>query len=139
MIEPSGRTANLTGANLENFIEQSLVRKKYTYIEPGKFVAAMYLEQPIFTHKMRGGTNIYGITSEYDFVLYHPQKHPEGLIIEVKWQQSGGTVDEKFPYLVLNIKSKYPYKTIVLLDGQGYRKGAEKWLRLQIQEGENLL
>lgn len=136
MIEPGGRTANLTGGNLETFIKSSLMHRKYVYVEPVKFVPAMSIGQPIYTHKMRGGINIYGLTSEYDFVIYHPQKHPDGLIIEVKWQQSGGTVDEKFPYLVLNIQTKYPYKTIVILDGGGYRKGAEKWIRSQV--GNNL-
>lgn len=32
---------------------------------------------------------------------------------------------------------KYPYKTILLLDGGGYKPGSEKWIRNQI--GNNLL
>lgn len=137
MVEQGGKTANKHGGNLEKFIEDALRRAGYSYIESSKFIPAMYLKQPIFTHKLRHGQNIYELQSEYDFAVYHPEKHPEGLIIEVKWQQSGGTVDEKFPYLVINIQTKYPYKTILILDGGGYRKGAEKWVRSQI--GNNLL
>ena len=103
MDEIGGQTANRTGFNLEGFIEDVLKRLGYTHIEPLKFNPAMYLKQPIYSHKVRFGTNIYGLQSEYDFAIYHPEKQPEGLIIEAKWQQSGGTVDEKFPYLVLNI------------------------------------
>lgn len=136
MAEQGGKTANKTGVNLEKFIEDALKRLGYTYIEPTKFFPAMYLKQPMYSHKVRHGLNIYGLQSEYDFTVYHPEKHPEGLIIEVKWQQSGGTVDEKFPYLVINIQTKYPFKTVLVLDGGGYRKGSEKWVRSQI--GNNL-
>ncbi|MFH1291917.1 MAG: PD-(D/E)XK nuclease superfamily protein [bacterium] len=69
-----------------------------------------------------------------DFIIYHPEKHEKCLIIESKWQQSAGSVDEKFPYLVLNIRERYPCSTIVVLDGGGYKKGAEKWLRDQIDD-----
>ncbi len=66
-----------------------------------------------------------------DFIVYHPEKWPMGLWIEAKWQQSGGSVDEKYPYLVANLK-KYPaYHSIIVLDGGGYKAGAEAWLRTQ--------
>ncbi len=66
-----------------------------------------------------------------DFILYHPTQYPSCFIIEAKWQQSGGSVDEKFPYLVLNIREKYPCATIVVIEGGGYRKEALAWLRNQ--------
>lgn len=132
MAEQGGKTANKTGVNLEKFIEDTLKRLGYTFIESSKFAPAMYLKQPIYSHQVKMGTNIYGLQNEFDFAVYHPEKHPEGLIIEAKWQQSQGTVDEKFPYLVINIQTKYPYKTVLVLDGNGYRKGAEKWVRSQV-------
>ncbi len=82
------------------------------------------------------GESIYHTQLKADFILYHPEKHKDGLIIEAKWQQVGGTTDEKYPYLVLNIQQKYPAKTIILLDGDGYRKMAAEWLKSQI--GNNL-
>ncbi len=72
-----------------------------------------------------------------DFVIYHPEKHHKCLVIESKWQQTGGSVDEKYPYAILNIQMRYPYKTILLLDGDGYKKGAEKWIKRQV--GNNLV
>ena len=56
------------------------------------------------------------------------------MVIESKWQQSSGSVDEKFPYLVLNIRERYPCATIIVLDGGGFKKGAEEWLRRQVND-----
>jgi len=67
-----------------------------------------------------------------DFLLFHPTRHPDNLIIESKWQESKGSVDEKFPFLVANIRERYPHATIVVLDGGGYKKQANLWLRAQI-------
>lgn len=64
---------------------------------------------------------------------------PSGLIIECKWQASGGSVDEKFPYLNLNIQQSYPAPTIVVIGGEGMREGAIKWLRQQVTYNRNLL
>jgi hypothetical protein len=61
-----------------------------------------------------------------------PDRHHDNLIIESKWQQSRGSVDEKFPFLVANIPERYPHATIIILDGGGYIKQAELWLRAQI-------
>jgi hypothetical protein len=71
-------------------------------------------------------------------MLYHPEKYPNKLIIECKWQQSSGSVDEKYPYNVLNIREMYPCPAIILLDGEGYKTGAAEWLRRQV-DGVKLL
>lgn len=130
----SGATANFTGHNLEQFIENLLIRHSYKKVPKNKFIAATYLEQPIYTSQFCIGKSIYETDFFCDFILYHPQKHPLCLVIESKWQQSSGSVDEKFPYLVVNIKEQSPYKTIILLDGGGYKPQAEKWLRAQIDD-----
>ena len=71
------------------------------------------------------------------FLIYHPDKYPDCIIIESKWQQAGGSVDEKYPYLIINIQTRYPHKTILILDGSGYKKGAEEWIRSEV--GNNLI
>ncbi len=129
--------ANYTGSTLEKFIHDRLIERKYQFIPRDKFKAALYLEQPIYTRQFHIGSGIYETPMYCDFILYHPQKWKECLIIESKWQQSVGTVDEKFPYFVLNIQQRYPHRTVVLLDGGGYKKQAEAWLRKQV--GNNLL
>lgn len=134
---PGGSIANLTGNRLEKFVLNSLDEFGYTFIERERFKAATYLEQPIYSRQYYLGRNIYESNIFCDFILYHPQKFPNCLIIETKWQQTGGSVDEKYPFLIINIQEKYPHRTILLLDGGGYKKGAEVWLRNQV--GGNLL
>ena len=112
-----------------------MVERGYAYLHSKKFDPARYLEQPIYSRRYYTGLNTYGTAQYCDFIIYHPQKWPNNLIIESKWQQVGGSVDEKFPYLILNIQKTYKCPTIVLIDGGGYRKGAEKWLRNQVGNG----
>jgi hypothetical protein len=131
VVLPSGKVANVNGDELEVFVEAILLRKGYQFIQRNKFSPAIYLEQPIYSRQVDIGESIYQTKLYCDFHIYHPQKWPQGLIIESKWQQSVGSVDEKYPFLVLNIKQKYPAKTIVLLDGGGYKRQAAEWLKAQ--------
>lgn len=127
-----GAQANYTGNSLEEFVYNTLVRKGYEFVEPRNFEAERFLEQPIFSTHFPIARSIYDTQLICDFILYHPQKHPDNLIIESKWQQSRGSVDEKYPFLVANIREKYPAATIIVLDGGGYKKEADLWLRAQI-------
>lgn len=126
-----GGQANYTGNALEQFVENRLVASGYVYIKPRQFETATYNEQAIYTRRFHAGTSIYGTPLYADFAIYHPQKWPDCLILEAKWQQAGGSVDEKYPYLVLNIENCHCYATVLLLDGKGYKKGAERWIRSQ--------
>ena len=127
-----GTRANFTGGELEDFIANILEKRGYTRVEPKKFEPSKHLKQPIYTRQYNAGKNIYDTTSKVDFVIYHPEKHHKCLIIEAKWQQTGGSVDEKYPFLILNIKDKYPYETILILDGGGYKQGAREWIGNQV-------
>ncbi len=134
----SGRTtANYTGTALEQFIESRLIERGYEQIIKDNFKPAICLEQPIYTRQFCLGKSIYETNLYCDFILFHPQKWPSCLVIESKWQQAGGSVDEKYPYTVLNIKQS-DYKSVLLLDGGGYKLGAETWLRQQV-DGKKLL
>lgn len=134
----SGTQPKNKGTPLEQLIVTSLHSRGYTAIPPRKFTPARYLEQPIYSSRFHIGPSIYNTPQYCDFILYHPEKWESNLIIELKWQQSSGSVDEKYPYLVLNIQLKYECPTILLLDGGGYKPGAEKWIRAQAGKG-NLL
>lgn len=127
-----GEKANYTGNSLENFIENILNHKGYRFIENKSFKAACCLEQAIYSCQFTIGHGIYDTPIKCDFILHHPVKYPNCLVIESKWQESSGSTDEKFPYLVLNIKEKSAYPTIIVLDGGGCKPGAEQWLRHQV-------
>lgn len=130
--QSGGSRANYTGNSLQIFIYNKLVEKGYQRVDKKHFNAVRYMEQPIFTPQFPLCKSIYGTDVKCDFILYHPTKHKNCLVIESKWQESRGSVDEKFPYLVANIKERYPHPTIIILDGKGYKKEAEEWLKKQV-------
>jgi hypothetical protein len=138
MTVQGGATANYTGSVLEEYILSRLKEKRYAYVHPNRFKPARYLEQPIYTRQFQIAQSIYDTPQYCDFILYHPKKWANNLVIESKWQQAAGSVDEKYPYTVLNIQTKYATSTIIVLGGGGYKKGAENWLRSQAGQG-NLL
>ena len=129
-----GTRANFTGNSLEGYIYNAILGKGYQFVEKGQFEAARYLDQSVFTTQFPIAKSIYETKMYCDFVLYHPVKYPNCLVIESKWQESAGSVDEKFPFLVANIRERYPCATIVVLDGGGYKKQAEAWLRKQVDK-----
>ena len=135
MAQSQGGQANLTGKNLESFIEFWLKQSGYERTRSKKKFAAGLLDftRPTYATQVIIGDTVYGSPLKCDFLLTHSQRWPEKLVIEAKWQQKTGSVDEKFPYLVANIR-KSPFKTIIVLDGGGYKEGAEEWLRNQVDD-----
>jgi hypothetical protein len=107
-----GARANYTGNSLEEFVHNTLIRKGYKFVEHRQFDAERFLDQPIFTVHYPVARSIYDTQLFCDFLIFHPDKHAANLIIESKWQQSRGSVDEKFPFLVANIRDKYPHAII---------------------------
>lgn len=110
-----GRRANKNGDFAENTIDSILRQKRYW---PER---QWYVGKSIYDHDLRA-----------DFFIPDVPGFPAGLIIESKWQDAGGSVDEKFPYLVLNIRECYPCPTIVIAGGGGAKPGALRWLRSQV-------
>lgn len=78
------------------------------------------------------GSGIFGTPIHVDFYLASVPGYANGLIVESKWQEVPGTADEKLPYLVANIHHCFPCPTIIVLHGGGFRAGAERWLRSQV-------
>lgn len=51
------------------------------------------------------------------------------LRIDIRIQNSSGSVDEKFPYLYINAATAHSDNVLIILDGKGYKRLAKKWLR----------
>lgn len=132
-MEQGGKTANRTGKALEEFITHNLKENGYTAVDKKNWKTARYLDQPIYTRQLYLCKSIYGTNVYGDFVIFHPNKYPHCLIIESKWQQVAGSVDEKLPFLVQNIKTRFPADTIVIIDGGGFKTGAINWVKSQIE------
>lgn len=114
-----GTKANRTGREAVDIICGILSRKDYH-----------------FEREYLIGKSIYGHPLRVDIFVRDVPGFSNGLIIESKWQASSGSVDEKFPYLVENVKHQYPCPTVIVLSGGGYRNGAARWLQQQV--GGNL-
>lgn len=137
MAKQGGKTAGELGGQLENFVEELIKHSGYEFVVNNKFVVASNsLPQKLYTKQFVICESIYSAPDHIhklkaDFVIFNPQNNERYMIIECKSQTSGGSVDEKYPYTNENIKLKYPYKTIIVLDASGAKKGAVKWLKEQ--------
>lgn len=114
--------ANRTGKNAENQL-------KFAFKDVGCTVFLQHTFKNVLTQ--------YNTQLRCDLFVLNFPGYEKGLIVESKWQTVSGTADEKFPLLVLNIKTRYPYPTIVVEDGGGARDKAKKWLRESV--GGNLI
>ena len=122
--------ANRSGRRLEDFVADVLNEREYLLVPPVRFFPARELEQPIYTRQCEIGQDLYGKKRRVDAILYHPRLYSKCLVIQCKWQASGGSVEEKYPFEVLSI-SQNQFDTIIILDGDGYSAGAKQWLTTQ--------
>lgn len=121
----SQKTGNFNGKMLEDQIETILISKGYFQSDETK--------SAYFIRQYRKYNSIYGTKFRLDFFVRHKEKWSEGLALECKWQSSAGSVDEKYPYVILNMKS-LPCPSAVLLAGGKYSPKALKWLMNQADE-----
>ena len=137
----SGKQANITGNALENFVKHKLTEQGYEeFINHKDQVFAMRdtIGGKQYSTQACCGTSIYGSKRKCDFLVMNKDKFSDGLIIECKWQQSAGSVDEKYPFAVHNIM-KIGVPTIILLDGGGYKATAMEWLKGQAHKERALI
>ena len=130
----SGEKANRTGNKLEVFVQQALLGCGYTEFWNHKsqlFPNRKLLGGKQFAKQVPVGDTIYETVRKCDFLVINREKFIDALIIECKWQQSAGSVDEKYPFLLYNIvRTGVP--TVVLLDGGGYKPAALQWLKSMV-------
>lgn len=132
---------NKTGKNLEGFTENALISAGYTEFWDHKasaFENRKSIGGKQYAKQLPVGKTVYESTRQCDFFVVNHAKFKNDLIIECRWQQVGGSVDEKLPYLYFNIlKTSVP--TIVLIDGGGCRATALKWLKDQVNPKSALI
>ena len=121
--EQGGAIANRQGNILEQQVRQAFASHGFREVAlPGVPVPDLLVRrvpyQSIYGH--RGVTEFLAVSASRGLAIR----------IECKWQQSQGSVDEKFPYLYLNCIQAMPEREIILLiDGNGYKPGALAWLK----------
>ncbi len=137
VIVQGGYTAGKNGKVMEEQIKQVLVSSGYIELTPEEKKLLVRLDgaPPIgedkwFCQQVRLYRNLYGSNYTADFYLFDKDKFPLGLSIESKWQASSGSVDEKYCFTVMSLKSM-PGEQLLILDGGGARQGAVQWIKKQ--------
>ncbi|MEM7184029.1 MAG: PD-(D/E)XK nuclease superfamily protein [Spirochaetota bacterium] len=129
-----GTKGNVTGNLLEQTVRLVLQDKGFSLVryrdwekKPDSFGNELLLANVPFT-------TVYGHKGNTEFLLIS-QEYNIRARIECKWQQSSGSVDEKLPYLYLNCIEAMPEEhVIVLIDGDGFKEGAIRWLKQAVAE-----
>lgn len=122
-----------TGRSFEKNIEAQLLNLGYKKVKATEFLKYSKLtDEKYFASQFNLGKNIYDTSQIVDFIISRINNDP--LVIQAKWQQSTGSVDEKFPYLITNLKEKSQFDSLIVIDGGGYREGAVVWMKEQVDE-----
>ncbi len=124
-----GRRANRSGNTLEKSILSIMQTKGFEAVPyssfvkcPSRYGAEVLLRDVPYK-------TIYGHTGKTEFLL-QSQNLGIKIRIECKWQQTAGSVDEKFPYVYLNCIEAMPETDIIIVaDGAGAKAGALQWLK----------
>lgn len=129
-----GTLANDSGNILEQTVKTIFSAKGFTkalYREwnrnPQKYGDELLLMNVPFTtiYQHGGNTEFRLISKRYNMDIR----------IECKWQQVAGSVDEKLPYLYLNCIEAMPENhIIIIIDGDGWKKGAITWLKNAVKQ-----
>ncbi len=126
---------------MERVVAQALASKGYSEFWNHKaqaFENRKAIGGKQYLKQLQVGLTIYDTVRKCDFLVINRSKFPKDLIIECKWQQSAGSVDEKYPFLLFNIyKTGIP--TVILIDGKGYKPAALKWLKDQVNKTSSLI
>jgi hypothetical protein len=129
-----GTYANKTGRVLEDLVESTFGSHGFDVLPYSKFVKNPEKFGYDLVLKNAPYTNIYGMKGRSEF-LVKSKTYDLDLRIECKWQQVSGSVDEKFPYLYMNVieQIEEPF-VIIICDGLGARAGSIQWLRDAVSE-----
>lgn len=129
-MQAQGTTANHHGHTLEETVLRVFTRYGFRICKARDY----HGEEGDILLRDVPYTSIYGHTGKTEFVALSTSRQMR-IRIECKWQQSTGSVDEKFPYLYLNCIYAMPEPEIILLiDGGGYKQGALDWIRRAVQK-----
>ncbi|MFA7436496.1 MAG: PD-(D/E)XK nuclease superfamily protein [Bacilli bacterium] len=137
-IVQGGSTANLNGRIFEETLIPIFENHGYTVFKNRDLKKRQGLEQYEMLDKKvllsAPFVSIYGHTGKTEFLITNRHLNRE-IRVECKWQQSAGSVDEKFPYMLLNCIYAFRENDIILIvDGDGYKPSARAWLRNKINE-----
>ena len=126
-----GSLANLNGHSFENSMIPLFKAHGFKVIQNNQLTHNPNIVHNIDKYVIRNAPfiTIYNQRGKTEFVI-HDITQNRAIRVEDKWQQSAGSVDEKYPYMLLNGIYRYPeHEIIFVVDGGGYKPGARLWLQ----------
>lgn len=124
-----GGFANKSGRVLEATVITLFKQHGFEEVSYRAWAKAPYLYGEELLLRDAPYVSIYGHNAKTEF-LAQSKRLSLTVRIECKWQQSFGSVDEKFPYLYLNCIFAMPEDfIIVVIDGGGAKPSAVSWLK----------
>jgi hypothetical protein len=116
-----GQQAVFDGHALEEEMEALIRQAGYVHVaNQGRAP-----EIPWYRRRWRGHglTNLWGYALYVDFYLWHPRRHPQGFIVDMKLQSRSGSTCEKLAWTVWSLK-EVEVPALLLLIGGGFKPGA---------------
>ena len=129
-----GALANLSGKVFENMMIPVFNANGFQVISEKEYQAhpEKYASLSRYILKNVAYTTIYEHEGKTEFVIVDGERR---IRVEAKYQSAAGSVDEKYPYMLLNGIYQYPEREVIfVVDGGGYKPGAHKWLKKHIDE-----
>lgn len=140
MKKTIGNRASLAGKMFETAITDAIHHQGYIKLDAGEKHALVKLNkfpsyEKWYSEQVKIGETVYKAPWNIDVVLYSRDKYPDLLMIECKWQSSGGSVDEKYPFTVLSLKAMKP-PALLIVAGGGASERSLNWVRSQQVPGK---
>lgn len=119
-----GRQANRNGRNWQLDMEDRFLRHGY---QRWSQRPSLPLQTPYLIREYKSDfINIYGDKMTLDFLIYHPARHLEEMIIECKYQGQDGSIDEKLSFTAQSLHAT-GQSAILALMGGGFRDTAVRY------------
>jgi hypothetical protein len=128
----SGRRANHNGKGLENFLAGKLEENGFIWCKDSAWLYRnrVSLKTRMYAKQVYVGLDQYGDKRIVDFFIVDNVIFPKSHIWEAKWQQSAGSIDEKFAHLRDTIRHT-GIPTTVIVGGGGCRPNRLEWFKRQ--------
>ena len=127
-----GAESNWSGKFLEDIVEREFLARDISVFRHSQKRFNDDLFHRRWLLKRVPYTSIYNCRSVSEFVYRDLDRHD--IRIECRWQESRGSVDEKFPYLLDNAKRQMPEIEVwLLIGGGGAKTKALAWLKREAE------
>jgi len=137
MVSKGHRKAGKTGSGWEKSVANMLNDVGFVEIDKKNIDDSVLTKW--YCRQYNKFHSVYGKIAAIDLLIFDLDHFPEKLAVELKYQASGGSVDEKFPFVILNLRrwfKRHGIKGALFLNGGKYCSEALSWVLSQ--QDENL-